>query len=139
MFSKDMYERFFWPTLKEIITKLWVEDGIQTIWYAEGNWDKWLKHTAELPEKSIIYHSDKGDISEVHRQVGEKFAISGGIPNDLLAFGSPEEVEEYCKKIIQTVGKDGGYLMDASAIIQSDAKIENIKAMTDATLKYGIY
>ncbi|MHB1443773.1 MAG: uroporphyrinogen decarboxylase family protein, partial [Candidatus Humimicrobiaceae bacterium] len=134
-----MYERFFWPTLKEIIIKLWKEDGIQTIWYAEGNWDKWLKYTAELPEKSIIYHSDKGDIFEVHKQVGEKFAISGGIPNDLLAFGTPDEVKEYCKKVIQTVGKDGGYLMDASAIIQSDAKIENMKAMTEATLEYGVY
>lgn len=139
MFSKDMYERFFWPTLKEIIIKLWKEDGIQTIWYAEGNWDKWLKYTAELPEKSIIYHCDKGDIFEIHRQVGEKFAISGGIPNDLLAFGTPQEVKEYCKKVIQTVGKDGGYLMDASAIIQSDAKIENMKAMTEATLEYGVY
>lgn len=139
MFSKDMYERFFWPTLKEIIIKLWKEDGIQTIWYAEGNWDKWLKYTAQLPEKSIIYHSDKGDIFEVHKQVGEKFAISGGIPNDLLAFGTPQEVREYCKKVIQTVGRDGGYLMDASAIIQSDAKIENMRAMTEATLEYGAY
>ena len=139
MFSKDMYERFFWPTLKEIIIKLWKEDGIQTVWYAEGNWDKWLKYTAQLPEKSIIYHSDKGDIFEVHKQVGEKFAISGGIPNDLLAFGTPQEVREYCKKVIQTVGKDGGYLMDASAIIQSDAKIENMRAMTEATLEYGVY
>ena len=71
--------------------------------------------------------------------MGEKFAISGGIPNDLLAFGTPQEVREYCKKVIQTVGKDGGYLMDASAIIQSDAKIENMRAMTEATLEYGVY
>ncbi len=70
---------------------------------------------------------------------GEKFAISGGIPNDLLAFGTPEEVKEYCKKVIKTVGKDGGYLMDAAAIIQSDAKAANINAMTEATLEYGVY
>lgn len=139
MFSEKMYQRFFWPTLKEIIIKLWKEDGIQTIWYAEGNWDKWLKYTAELPEKSIIYHSDQGDIFEVHKQVGEKFAISGGIPNDLLAFGTPEEVKERCRKVIQTVGKDGGYLLDASAIIQSDAKAENINAMTEAVAEYGEY
>jgi hypothetical protein len=29
--------------------------------------------------------------------------------------------------------------MDASAIIQNDAKIENIKAMTDFTREYGQY
>ena len=116
-----------------------MENGVQTLWYAEGNWDKWLKYTAELPERSIIYHVDKGDIFEVHKQVGEKFAISGGIPNDLLAFGLPGEVKDYCKKVIQTVGRDGGYILDAGAIVQSDAKPENIKAMTEAALEYGVY
>ena len=29
--------------------------------------------------------------------------------------------------------------MDAGAIVQSDAKIENIKAITEATLEYGEY
>jgi hypothetical protein len=29
--------------------------------------------------------------------------------------------------------------MDASAIVQRDAKVENIRAMTDATLEYGGY
>ena len=79
---------------------------------------------------------DRGDIFEVHKQVGEKFAISGGIPNDLLAFGTSKEVREYCKKLIQTVGKDGGYIIDANAIVQSDAKIENMRAVTEAVLEY---
>ncbi len=29
--------------------------------------------------------------------------------------------------------------MDASAIMQNDATIENLRAMTDATLEYGVY
>jgi hypothetical protein len=29
--------------------------------------------------------------------------------------------------------------MDASAIMQNDATLENLKAMTDATLEYGAY
>jgi hypothetical protein len=29
--------------------------------------------------------------------------------------------------------------MDASAIIQNDARVENIRAMTEATLEYGVY
>ncbi len=51
---------------------------------------------------------------------------------------SPEEVRQECKRVIETVGRDGGYIMDASAIVQRDAKVENIRAMTDATLEYGI-
>jgi len=37
------------------------------------------------------------------------------------------------------VAVDGGYIMDASAIIQNDASIENVKAMTEFTRDYGIY
>jgi len=137
-FSEEMYERFFWPTFKTIIEELW-KRSLRTLWYGEGNWGRWLKYTAQLPEGSIIYHVDQENIFEAHEVLGEKFCISGGIPNDLLAMGTPDEVKVYCKKVIDGVAKDGGYIMDASAIIQSDAKVENLKAMTDFTLKYGIY
>jgi len=136
--SLDQFEKFFWPTLKEIIEGLWAQ-GIQTLFYAEGEWNPNLKYIAELPDQSIVYHVDRGDIFEVHKAIGHKFCISGGIPNDLLAFGKPEEVRDFCKKVIQEVGRDGGYVMDASAIMQDDTKAENLVAMTEATREFGVY
>lgn len=136
--SPTQFERFFWPTLKYIIEELW-KDGIQTLFYAEGEWNPNLKHIKQLPEKSIIYHVDKGDIFEVHRELGEKFCISGGVPNDLLAFGTPDDVSECVRKIIKEVARDGGYICDASAIMQDDTKIENLRAMGEAARKYGEY
>ena len=136
--SPDQFEKFYWPTLKQIIEGLW-ERGIQTLFYAEGEWNPSLKHIAELPERSIVYHVDKGDIFEVHKAVGHKFCISGGIPNDLLAFGTEAQVRDFCKKVIDGVAQDGGYIMDASAIMQDDTKVENLRAMTEATREYGVY
>ncbi len=136
--SPAQFEKFYWPTLKWIIENLW-ERGIQTLFYAEGEWNPNLKHIAQLPEKSIVYHVDRGDIFEVHRTLGDKFCLSGGIPNDLLAFGSPEEVRQRCKKVIDGVAGDGGYIIDASAIMQDAPKIENVRAMTDAAREYGAY
>ncbi len=136
--SPSQFERYFWPTLKWIIEELW-KRGHQTLFYAEGEWNGNLKWIAELPEKSIVYHVHRGDIVEVHRAVGDKFCLSGGIPNDLLAFGSPDDVRACCKKVIDDVAGDGGYIMDAGAIIQDDAKPENIRAMTDITREYGVY
>ncbi len=138
LFSDEMYQKFFWPTLKEILIELY-KNGHQTMWYGEGNWQQWLKYTKELPDGCIIYHVDQEDIFEAHKALGDKFCISGGIPNDLLAFGTPQEVKDCCKKIIQTVGKDGGYILDASAIMQNDAKVENVRAITEAALEYGVY
>jgi uroporphyrinogen-III decarboxylase len=136
--SPPQFEKFYWPTLKWIIEELW-KQGIQTLFYAEGEWNPNLKYIAELPDLSIVYHVDRGDIFEVHKAVGHKFCLSGGIPNDLLAFGTPDEVRTCCKKVIEGVAGDGGYVMDASAIMQDDTKPENVKAMTEATREYGVY
>jgi uroporphyrinogen-III decarboxylase len=136
--SPEQFERFYWPTLKQIIEGLWSR-GIQTLFYAEGEWNPNLKYIAQLPDLSIVYHVDRGDIFEVHRAVGHKFCLSGGIPNDLLAFGKPDDVRAYCKKVLAGVARDGGYIMDASAIMQDDTKAENLRAMTEATREFGVY
>ncbi len=136
--SQKHFDKFYWPTLKPIIEEIWA-NGHQVLFYAEGNWNAHLKSFAELPDQAIVYHVDQADIFEVHKVLGKKFCISGGIPNYLLSVGTPDEVRECCKKVIDGVARDGGYIMDASAIVQNDAKIENIKAMTDFTREYGTY
>jgi hypothetical protein len=136
--SPEQFDRFYWPTLKQIVLDLW-DHGLQTLFYAEGDWDPNLKYVAELPERSIVYHVDRGDIFEVNRQLGEKFCISGGVPNDLLAFGTPDDVRQCCKKVIEEVGRDGGFIMDAAAIMQDEPTVENVQAMTDATREFGRY
>jgi uroporphyrinogen-III decarboxylase len=136
--SFDHFNHIYWPTLKPIIEEIW-RAGHQTLFYAEGDWNRHLDKFAELPEGSIIYHCDRGDIFEAHQKIGHKFCLSGGIPNTLLSFGTAEEVRDRCKKVIDGVARDGGYILDASAIVQNDAKVENMKAMTDFVREYGIY
>jgi uroporphyrinogen-III decarboxylase len=136
--SPPQFEKFYWPTLRWIVEGLWAR-GHQTLFYAEGDWTASLKYFAELPERAIVFHVDRSDIFEAHRTLGEKFCLSGGVPNDLLAFGTPQDVRACCKKIIDGVARQGGYIMDASAIMQDDTNIENLRAMTDFTREYGAY
>jgi hypothetical protein len=82
---------------------------------------------------------DRGDILKARRVLGDKFCLSGGLSNTLLATASPSDVRKRCKGIIEAVAQDGGYIMDASAIVQNDALVDNVRAMTEATLDYGVY
>ncbi|MEM2930604.1 MAG: uroporphyrinogen decarboxylase family protein, partial [Thermoproteota archaeon] len=136
--SMNHFEKIHWRTLRPIIEELW-SNGLQVLFYAEGDWTPHLDSFAELPEGSIVFHIDRSDIFEAHRKLGHKFCLSGGLPNWLLTLGTPDEVHRYCKKIIDSIASDGGYIMDASAIIQNDAKVENVKAMTEFTRSYGKY
>ena len=53
--------------------------------------------------------------------------------------GTPDDVKEFCKKLIDVVGKDGGFIMDAGVGIPDEAKPENVKMMFDFTREYGVY
>lgn len=138
LISMEHFHNIYWPTTKPILEELW-KNGHQVLMYAEGNWDAHLETFRELPPGSVIYHVDRGDLLRARRVLGDRFALSGGFPNDLLTFGTPEEVRAICRKIIQEVARDGGYIMDAGAIIQNDASVENVKALTEATREYGQY
>ena len=136
--SKGQFESHYWPTTRPIIEDLW-RNGHQTLFYAEGDWGHHLESFRDLPDRSIVYHVDRGDIFKTHEVLGDKFCLSGGVPNFTLAYESPDDVRRVCKKIIDEVAPDGGYIMDASAIMQNDTSIENLRAMTEFTREYGVY
>ena len=136
--SQEHFDKIYWPTLKPIVEEIWAR-GHQVLFYAEGRWAAHLKAFAELTDRSIIFHVDQDDVFEVHKVLGHKFCISGGIPNFLLSYGMPQQVRDFCKKVIDTVARDGGYIMDAGAIMQDDTRVENLKAMTEFTREYGVY
>ena len=55
--------------------------------------------------------------SEAKEILGSIVCIKGNVPNSLLVTGTPQEVRDYCKKLIDVVGKDGGLIVDAGAVI----------------------
>jgi methoxylated aromatic compound---corrinoid protein Co-methyltransferase len=136
--TPDHFREIHWPTLRPIVESLWAA-GHQTLFYAEGDWDAHLNAFAELPAGSIIYHVDQGEIAAADYCLGERFCISGGVPNTLLSMGSPDQIRARCRKVIECVGRDGGYILDASAIVQNDAKVENVMAMLEAGREFGSY
>ncbi len=136
--SPKQFQSHYWPTLRPCIEEFW-KHGNQTLFYAEGKWDHHLDDFATLPERSIVFHADRSDIFLAHQKLHHKFALSGGIPNVLLSYGTPDEVRAHCKQVIDVVAKDGGYIMDAGAIMQDDTSIENLRALTGFTREYGVY
>jgi hypothetical protein len=128
--SPAQFDSHYWPTLKPIIEEFW-KQGRQTLFYAEGKWSRHFEAFRELPERSIVFHCDRDDIFEAHRRLHDRFALSGGIPNALLSYGSPGEVRDFCRRVLDEVRGEGGYILDAGAIVQNDTPPENIRAMTE--------
>jgi len=132
------FQTIYWPTLKPIIEEFW-KQGHQTLFYGEGKWHHHFENFMELPARSIVFHVDRDDIFDAHRRLHHKFALSGGVPNTLLSFGKPAEVCALVRRIITEVASDGGYILDSGAILQNDASIENMRALTETAREFGVY
>lgn len=135
--SDEQYKTFYWPFLKRAIEGL-VERGCIVVIYCEGNDTPRLKYFVDVPKGKVVYHFATMDMAKAKEMLKGIAAISGNVPNRLLVTGTPDDVKAYCKWLIDTVGKDGGYIMDTSALLD-EAKLENVKAMFEFTREYGVY
>jgi uroporphyrinogen decarboxylase len=72
------------------------------------------------------------DVFEMKARYGGKMSFYGGISiQQTLPFGTPAHVRDEVKKLIDIVGKNGGYIASPSHDIPADAKPENIAAMIE--------
>jgi uroporphyrinogen-III decarboxylase len=81
---------------------------------------------------------DQSDMVKAKETLGMNACLLGNVPSSMLKLTTPDEVKAYCKKLIDTVGKGGGFIMGNGAFFD-EAKPENVKAMVDFTKEYGVY
>ena len=80
------------------------------------------------------------NLEELKRQFGRHLVFCGAIDTHrVLPFGTPEEVSLEVKRIIQILGRDGGYMLASVHTIMPDVPPENILAMVDAAMEFGVY
>jgi uroporphyrinogen-III decarboxylase len=56
----------------------------------------------------------------------------------MIVTGEPKDVKEYCRKLIQEVGKGGGFVLSAGSVADNP-KLENLQAIMEAVREYGYY
>ena len=135
--SLDQYQRFYWPTLRELLLAL-VKEGLTPVVLVEGPYNSRLETIRDIPEGKIVYWFEHVDIAKAKAIVGQRACIMGDVPMSLLSTGTVDQVKEYCKRLIDTAGENGGFIMSSAANLD-DAKVENAKALIEFTREYGVY
>jgi hypothetical protein len=135
--SQPQFDKFYWPTLRELIIALVHADLIPYV-FVEGRCTSRLETMKDIPAGKVIYRFEATDMMKAKDVLRDRVCIRGNVPISLLATGTPDEVKAYCKNLIDYVGKDGGFMMDAAAHV-TEAKPENLRAMFDFTKEYGVY
>jgi hypothetical protein len=135
--SLKQFEKFYWPTLKKLLVHL-IEKGAYPCCFFEGNFDTRLEYLLDLPKGKICAYLDTSDIFKAKEILKGHSCIKGNIPTSILQYGSVQDVKDYCKKLIDVIGKDGGFILSPRGSTD-EVKAENLKAMIEYTKEYGVY
>ena len=135
--SLKQFETFYWPGLKRVILGL-IDEGLTPCPFFEGKFDTRLEYLTDLPRGKVLAFFDSTDIFRAKEILGDTMCLAGNMPLSLIKTGSREQIEEYSRKLIDKVGRGGGFIMSASAVLD-DAEPELVKIWADFTREYGVY
>jgi uroporphyrinogen decarboxylase len=80
------------------------------------------------------------DLDGLKKQFGDNIIFCGGIDTHrVLPSGTVDEVRQEVKRVIQVLGKGGGYMVSSVHTIMNDVPPENVLAMVDAVKEFGKY
>jgi hypothetical protein len=135
--SDEQYKKFYWPTFKAVLLGF-IKQGLVPRLFAEGGFNNRLESIQELPPGCTIWFFDRTDMLKAKAAVGRTACIMGNVPASLLVTGTAEGVKKHCQELIDSVGRDGGFILSSGSVLDA-AKPENLKMMLDTARIYGKY
>jgi uroporphyrinogen-III decarboxylase len=131
IYPLKIFERFWWPYTKRIV-EAWHAEGIRTWFHLDQCWDLNLPYFRELPKSSCIIDLDGlTDIFAAKDLLKNHLCIMSDVNASLFSLGTPKQVEDYCKKIIDKLGVDGGHILGSGCEVPPNCKPENFKAFIE--------
>jgi hypothetical protein len=133
--SREQFLKFYWPTLQELMVRL-IERNLVPCPFIEGDYTSRLDIIKDIPAGKAMYTFEATDMVQAKKILGGRICIRGNVPGSLLATGTPSDIEQYCRKLIDQVGRDGGFILDTATSLD-DAQPENVRAMFEVVGAYS--
>ena len=131
--SPRLWNRFVFPYFKAMVEAA-VEEGAIPVLHFDANWDRDLERLLEFPQgKCVLSLDSKTDIFKAKEVLRGHMCIMGDVPPSLFSLGTPEQVTDYCKRLLSEVGPDG-FILSSGCDVPVDAKPENVRAMVESVL-----
>jgi len=79
------------------------------------------------------FQPDVMDVYEMKRLYGDRLAFYGGMSvQRILPHGSPQEVRAEAMRLMQEIGRGGGFIIGPSHHMPGDIPVENMVAFAEA-------
>jgi hypothetical protein len=136
--SRKQFEKFYWPGLKKVIDAL-IAEGIMVNLFAEGSHEQRLDYYNDFPKGWVTWMFDRTDMAKAKKAVGDKCCITGNVPASLMIAGTPKQVKECCRKLIEDCAPGGGYVLAGGCSATETKNPDNFRMFMEAAIEYGTY
>jgi hypothetical protein len=129
-FAPKLWERFIWKYLYSIGTAI-IEEGAVMNVHADGDWIRDIDCFKAFPRGKVIFEGDSGtDLRKIKAKLGDWMCLKGDVPPAMLSHGTPDQVYEYSRKLIEDLGD--GFILSSGCAVPDIAPVANVKAMISA-------
>ena len=137
--SPANFEKFYWPSLKATLLGI-IEAGVVPLLFVEGAYNQRLDILADsdLPAGKTVWYFDQTDMAAAKKKIGGWACIGGNVPASLFKTGTPAQMEDAVKKLMDTSAPGGGYFICNGAVLD-DAEADNVHAYLKAGKNFGVY
>jgi len=139
----ELWREMVRPRIKRMIEAFKrTNQDVIILYHSCGDFSLIIEDLIELGVEflSTMQPVGKMNLTKIKKDFGSRVAFKGGLDTQqLLPHGSPEEVREGVKNLINTLAQGGGYVFMPAHLLYQDVPIENIWAMLEAVKDYGTY
>jgi len=136
MFSPDFYRETVLPIQQKAASAL----ELPLIAHSDGDMGPILDDWLTMGQVAIHpIQPDVMDINQIKADYGDRICLVGNIFMDDLVHKTPGDITAQVRDRIEKIGAGGGYIISSSNSLTADMKLENVRAMSQAVHKYGVY
>jgi len=141
LISLKTWETFIKPFHQQL-NKAIHEFGVKVIYHSDGAVMKAVPGLIDMGIDVLqaLQFSAKGmDPRVLKDNYGDRLCFEGGVSvQTTLPFGTAEQVRAETEMLVQVLGRNGGYILGPSHIIQAGTPPENIDAMFETARNYPL-
>jgi uroporphyrinogen decarboxylase len=144
LMSPKMYRKILKPIHADLISFIKSRTNAKIFFHTDGDVFPLIEDFIEIGIDILnpiqTSAGKMSDLVNLKNRYGKELVFCGAIDTHyILPHGSPNQVWQEVKRVIEILGPGGGYLLAPVHTIMDDVPAENILAMVDACLKFGQY
>jgi uroporphyrinogen decarboxylase len=146
--SLDAYKRVVWPRQKKFYDSIRRHTDAPIFYHSCGSILPMIPYLIDAginclhpvqPRAAGMGHNE-GEREFLKAEYGDRLVFWGGLDQQkLMPFGTPEQVREATKKLLDVFMPGGGYVFCTGHNIQTGVPPENVLAAYDTAYEYGRY